>query len=168
MNNENAKIAIKDCLLDLKKIRLIIDRDPISSVSKYLTCYALIRICGCLEVSYKSIIADFYESEAKSIASYIDIHVREASKNATYNNICGIIGEFDDTLSSKLKNMVKSRFDNEQIRSSINSLNSARNNFAHGRDITMSFQDMCNNFKSSIRLIIMLDGLFIKNNNKPL
>ena len=54
---------IDNCKDDLNKIwHLIEGIGTINPISGYLTRFALIRICGTLEVCYKSIIADYYEA----------------------------------------------------------------------------------------------------------
>lgn len=65
INNINASNAIVDCNAELSRITGIIDSvGSMSHLSNYLTKYSLIRICGTLEVCYKTIIADYYEKFA--------------------------------------------------------------------------------------------------------
>ena len=61
INNPNAQTAIDDCNAELSRITGIINGvGSTSPLSGYLTKYSLIRICGPLEVCYKTFIADYY------------------------------------------------------------------------------------------------------------
>ncbi len=72
INNINAKAAIDDCNAELDRITGIINGvGSTSPLSGYLTKYSLIRICGTLEVCYKTIIADYYENAAPQLGQFI-------------------------------------------------------------------------------------------------
>lgn len=63
MNNQNFLTNIDECKEDLQRIRNLISAiGSMSPVAGYLTKFALIRVCGTLEICYKTLIADFYES----------------------------------------------------------------------------------------------------------
>lgn len=75
INNPNAQTAIDDCNAELSRITGIINGvGSINPLSGYLTKYSLIRICGTLEVCYKTIIADYYENLAPQLGRYIGYH----------------------------------------------------------------------------------------------
>lgn len=158
MNNINADTAIKDCLNELNRIERIINEEGATSpICSYLTKYALIRTCGTIEVSYKTIIADYYERYSSVLGSFITHHVRNATRNGTYDNICTALKEFDETKSKNFKVTINSLTDKEKILSSMKSLNTARNNVAHGISSTLSFTDIKSYFNDSLIVIEKLD-----------
>lgn len=162
INNINASNAIVDCNAELSRITGIIDSvGSMSHLSNYLTKYSLIRICGTLEVCYKTIIADYYEKSAPQLERFITVHLRNASMNPTYENICTAIERFDENKNKKFKNSVQALKDNQNLIRSFSTLNRERNNIAHGTSSTLSFNDMKNRFDEAIKIIEVLDSIMI-------
>lgn len=148
---------IDNCKDDLNKIwHLIEGIGTINPISGYLTRFALIRICGTLEVCYKSIIADYYEAFSPELQRYIGIHVREASLNAQYNSISKVLGEFSEEKCRLFKTRISSLENKEQVITAMSDLNTARNEVAHGYSTTMSFNEMKQKFNDSL---IIIDNL---------
>lgn len=162
INNPNAKIAIDDCDAELSRITNIInDVGSTNPLSGYLTKYSLIRICGTLEVCYKTIIADYYENLAPQLGRYIGYHLRDASMNPTYNRICEAIKRFDDTKEQNFKSKIATLTNKESSKEAFAVLNRERNNIAHGINSTLSFNDMKNRFSEAIKIIEVLDSVMV-------
>lgn len=162
INNPNAKIAIEDCNAELSRITGIINEvGSTSNLSGYLTKYSLIRICGTLEVCYKTIIADYYENFAPQLGRFIGHHLREASMNPTYENICKAINRFDEVRLTNFKSEVSKLKNAESFKNSFFVLNRERNNVAHGINSTLSFNDMKSRFSEAIIIIEVLDSVMI-------
>lgn len=162
INNINAKNAIDDCNADLVRITGIInDVGSTSPLSGYLTKYSLIRICGTLEICYKTIIADYYENISPQLGQFIGFHLRDASMNPTYDNICQAIKRFDDNRQQNFKSAVAALPNTESLKESFSVLNRERNNVAHGINSTLSFNDMKNRFSEAIRVIEILDSVMV-------
>ncbi len=160
MNNPIANQAISDCNDELIKIRNQINQlGSTNSVSGFLTRYSLIKICGTLEICYKTIIADFYEQLAPHLGSFIGYHLRDASMNAKYENICNAIVRFDKTKSDSFKARVQALHNKDKALQSLSDLNTARNEFAHGNIPNLSFNDLCDKFIESIRILEELDSI---------
>lgn len=158
INNSNAKTAIDDCDAELSRITGIINGiGSTSPLSGYLTKYSLIRICGTLEVCYKTIIADYYESLAPQLGRYIGYHLRDASMNPTYENICQAIKRFDDNKLRDFKSRIAILQNNEKLKEAFSVLNRERNNVAHGINSTLSFNDMKTQFSDAIIILEILD-----------
>lgn len=133
MNNPNFQNEVDACKEDLQRILHLIEKiGSMTPISGYLTKYALIRVCGTLEICYKTLIADFYEAVSPELQRYITIHVREASLNAKYENIRKVLKEFSEEKSNDYKRFINSRDDREQILEAMSALNTARNGVAHG------------------------------------
>lgn len=158
MNNQNAKNALNDCRLELENIGLLIlSSGSLSSTSRYLTKYALIRICGTLEKCYKTIIADYYDRFSPQMQRFIRKNVREANLNATYDNIAKALDAFDDGKCQHFKTSFKTDGEYGRSTSAMTDLNKARNKVAHGDNTTMSFIDIKFKFFHSIKILQYLD-----------
>lgn len=165
MNNQNFLTNIDESKEDLQRIRNLISAiGSMSPVAGYLTKFALIRVCGTLEICYKTLIADFYESVSPEMQRYITIHVREASLNAKYENIKKVLKEFSEEKSNDYKNIINARVDKEQILAAMSTLNTARNEVAHGGNMALSIADICNHFEKAVCVLEELDNLFIAKN----
>lgn len=164
MNNLNFHNEVDACKKDSQRIQhLISGIGSISPVAGYLTKFALIRVCGTLEICYKTLIADFYEAVSPELQRYITIHVREASLNAKYENIKKVLKEFSEEKSNDYKRFINARADKEQILAAMSALNSARNEVAHGGNMSLSIADICNHFEKAVCVLEELDKLFIVN-----
>lgn len=162
INNPNAQTAIDDCNAELSRITDIIKGvGSTSPLSGYLTKYSLIRICGTLEVCYKTIIADYYENLAPQLGRYIGYHLRNASMNPTYGNICQALGRFDDNRQRNFKTAVDELPNKESLKDAFSVLNRERNNVAHGINSTLSFNDMKSRFSEAIKVIEALDSVMV-------
>lgn len=149
---------IDNCRADLDKIWHLMEAlGTMTPVSGYLTKFAIIRICGTLEVCYKSIIADYYEAFSPELQRYIGIHVRSASLNAQYESICKVLKEFSEEKHNKFKDIISSIINKEQIITAMAELNNARNKVAHGNSTAMSFNDMKQKFEDTIVILEKLD-----------
>lgn len=162
INNTDARTAIDDCNAELSRITTIIDREGSTShLSGYLTKYSLIRISGTLEICYKTIIADYYEKLAPQLGQFIGCHLRDASLNPTYENICKALSRFDDSKNDLFKKAVANLVNKDNLIQAFNVLNRERNNVAHGANSTLSFNDMKSRFSEAIKVIEVLDSVMV-------
>lgn len=162
MNNLNALQAINDCKDELRKINTqITTLGSTHSISGFLTKYSLIRICGTLELSYKTIIADFYENSAPHLGNFIGFHLRDASMNAKYDNICQALSRFDENRLQRFKSQVNVLNNKDKALRSLSELNTARNEFAHGNSPMITFNDLLDKFNESIRILEELDSVML-------
>lgn len=162
INNPNAQTAIDDCNAELSRITGIINGvGSTSPLSGYLTKYSLIRICGTLEVCYKTIIADYYENIAPQLGRFISCHLRDASLNPIYENICKALSRFDDSKNELFKKEVANLANKDSLIDAFKVLNRERNNVAHGTNSTLSFNDMKSRFSEAIKIIEVLDSVMV-------
>lgn len=157
--NENAQASIATCSEELEKISTIIaGLGSLSNVVPYLTKYSVIKTCGTIEQVFKMIIHDTCSINCTlQVNNYIEIKFRKSSMNPSYDNICKSLQEFDKNWAKKFKNKLKSMPDNEKVKSSLGSLNSARNEFAHGGNPTITFEDVSEYYKDTISIMICLE-----------
>lgn len=160
MNNVSVQHILDDCRNDLIKINhLIVGMGVMADPVPFLTSYALIKTCGTIEFCFKTIIADIHVGASRQVQNYINRKIRESSMNPTESNICNILKSFDENWNKDFKAKLNSHADCEKIKSSLTSLNEARNIFAHGRPSTISFNDVQEYFEQTRKLIEILDDV---------
>ncbi len=152
---------LNSCQADIDQVKAIIDGIGIgSTIVPYLTRYSIIRACGAIETSFKSIIADYcsYRSK-KQVKTFIDSKVRSTSSNPSYENICRLIKTFDREWHSKFKQKIKNHPRKDNLMTSLQSLVDARNDFAHGGHPSTSISDLITYFTDSKEVIEVLDQI---------
>lgn len=162
MNNLNAQNLIDNCLIELQGIESLINGlGHLSRPVPYLTKYAVIKSCGTIESCFKTIIADVHSNQSTQIQNYIDKTIRESSMNPSQKNICSTLKRFDTNWNVNFKQQLNSHLNSQQIKDSLSSLNEARNTFAHGGNITQSFQTIKDYFLDSVEVIKIMDNVVI-------
>ena len=158
MNNGIAQTSIESCIEELQRIDTLIESllGHTSPIIPYLTKYAIVRACGTIEYCFKTIIADLHVGTPQ-VMNYIDNTIRSSSMNPNIANICNTLKKFDENWNISFTEKIKSHEHPQRLRDSIESLNSARNSFAHGGTPTSSFENVRNYFNDTIIIIKMLD-----------
>lgn len=165
MNNRAILDLVSNCREELNRIdHMIKALGAMSSISGFLTKYAIITISGTLEKGYKDLIADYYESLAPSLSFYLQNQIRESSCNPSYQNIINTLNQFDEGMKMNFKNKIKDLSDSAEILRMLSELNDARNKIAHGQTVTMSFNDAKERFEKTVVIIETLDDMFTTGN----
>lgn len=148
MSNPDVKNLVDECDDDLARIDVLIQAlTSIHPAVPYLTKYAIIKSCGTLEQSFKLLISDFScLGQSTQVKKFVDISFRESSINPSLDNIHKSLKKFDDQWNINFKNFLDTDTDINRIKTSITSLNNARNQFAHGGNPTVTFNDVKNYF----------------------
>lgn len=150
---------ISDCKTELNEIEILINSAPLDPKVQYLTMYSLIKSCGTVEHVFKSVIADFFSKISVSqIQNYLELTVRDSSTNPKYNQICTMLKKFDDQWATAFKAAVNVHPDSHRLMSSIDSLVTNRNQFAHGKNPTVSFKSIKDYFDDAIIVLKILDA----------
>lgn len=161
MNNISAKTALDDCLSELKFIETYIKKHgAIENVSKYLTRYSLIKITGTLEFAYKTIIVEYYETKAPELSLLLESTILNAKSNATYQNIRTMLGKIDNDKRLAYEGNINKLGNSADLISELTALYRTRNELAHGRSITMSFNDIKDKYTKVKVFIEKLDDIF--------
>lgn len=162
MNNQNAQIYINNCLAELQGIDdLINGLGHLSRPVPYLTKYAVIKSCGTIESCFKTIISDIHANQSSQIQNYIDKTIRKSSMNPSHKNICTTLKRFDSQWNENYKEKLNLHTDSQRLKDSLRSLNEARNTFAHGGNITQTFQQIKNYFTDSVEIIKIIDEVIV-------
>jgi hypothetical protein len=162
MNNQTALVSLDDCAAELVRIEhVIIAFGPAHDVVPFLTNYAIIKCCGTIEFCYKLIISDFHNSLPPQARKYIESTFTNSSMNPTKENICKSLKQFDLDWNNQFKNILTADPYNEELESSLKSLNDARNAFAHGSNPGVSFNSTVKYFNDARKIIDILDAVVI-------
>lgn len=161
MNNIEVLSALDSCQLELAQVKLLVDGLGIgSNIVPYLTKYALIKACGTVETSFKSVIADHCSWRCKKqIKRFLDRRIKDGSSNPSFNNICKFLVDFDEEWNDGFKDRIKAHAEGEILKTSLQSLVDARNEFAHGGNPTITIADVLKYYDDSRKVIELLDGL---------
>jgi hypothetical protein len=160
MNNSRSAQLIFDCNEDFDRISNIINELGSTHNSiPFLTKYAIIKACGTLEQCFKTIISDFsIKNQNQQVTRFIDCTFRESSMNPNLDNICKALSNFDIAWKQTFKSLLKWDINNERITRSIKSLNNARNQFAHGWNPIVTFNDIVLYFNDVQTVIWYIDS----------
>jgi hypothetical protein len=158
MNNENAQASIAVCKAELQRIfHLIEGLGHMSPVVPFLTNYSIVRACGTVEFCFKTIISDLHAGHSPQVQNYVDNTIRNSSMNPSRDNISKTLRRFDEGWNTKFKDKLNTHEHSARLKSSIDSLNTARNSFAHGETPSSSFENIKNYFSDSVIILEILD-----------
>lgn len=161
MNNSAVERMLDDCAAELDHLAVLVAaHGPASTLVPYLTKYAIIRSCGTIEQSFKTIVADYcsYKSKAQ-IKQFLTVRVRDSSSNPSWDNLCKLLKEFDSNWLSNFKDQVDMDADKTQLKDSLKSLVNARNDFAHGGSPSSSIGDVKSYFDHARKIIHYMDAV---------
>jgi RiboL-PSP-HEPN len=155
IKNKSVSERIELCIDEFSKISSIIDGiGSISHPVPYLTRYAIIRACGAIEYGFKTIISDVNcDGQSDQVKRFVDQKFRYSSMNPSYSNICKSLSIFDENWVTKFKEELNNKTDKARILDSLESLNDARNAFAHGGSPSTTFLNIKNYFSDCVRVL---------------
>ncbi|MDC7772229.1 HEPN domain-containing protein [Priestia megaterium] len=169
MYNLAAKQTLEDCEDELQVIDEFIEKDKFNSKNPYLVKYCVIRVSGAIELAFKTIIADAFDFNANErVKNFAEKEIRDSSKNPSYSNICTLLKKIDNVWNEQFKrniNVEKAR--DSSLLTSLESLNEARNSFAHGKTTTVSMDGVILYFNKASKIIEILDSI-VKNDEQVL
>ncbi len=161
MNNLDVATTLNDCESELLHIEtLIAAMGPMNSMVPYFNKYSIIRACGTIETSFKTLIVDHCNKRSKKqVKNYLNKNVREGSSNPSYDKIIRMLKDFDITWANDLKTTLQGLGNYNSILTSLQSLVDARNEFAHGGNPTVAFIDTKRYFIETKAIIVHLDAI---------
>ena len=161
MNNLQVQQQLDICAADLAQVTAIVTGLGIgSNIVPYLTKYALIRACGTIEQSFKTLIADYCATRSKKqVKRFLARRIRDCSANPSFDILCRFLGDFDDDWKSSFKGQLNNHPAGRQLRDSLQSLVDARNDFAHGGNPSASLTDVTKYFDDSRHVIEIMDSV---------
>ena len=161
MKNLDVQALITGCLDEIIHIETLINAiGSTNHMVPYLNKYAIIKSCGTIEVSFKTIIVDHCSRRSKKqVKNFLNKNVRESSTNPSYEKILKTLKSFDDQWSSSLKAQLQTRPDYSTILTSLQSLVDARNEFAHGGNPNISIGYIKQYFTDAAEIIAAIDQI---------
>lgn len=161
MNNSNVQLLLTNCEAELTHINAIIAQlGGTDLIVPYLNKYSVIKSCGTIEISFKTLIADFCSKKSTpQVKNFINKRIRENSTNPSYGRIIQVMKDFDKKWVTNFQTQMQALPNYSSITTSLNSLVDARNDFAHGGNPTITFNDIKNYFNESKQLIVTLDNV---------
>lgn len=159
MNNLGVEAILINCDEELIHIESLIALiGPLNNMVPYFNKYAIIRACGTIETSFKTIIVDHCNKRSKiQVKNYLNKKVRESSTNPSYDKIIRTLKDFDENWADQLKNNLRALPNYNSILTSLQSLVDARNEFAHGGNPNVAFADAKRYFLETKEIINQLD-----------
>lgn len=159
MNNDTVRVLLDDCSTELAAIEVLINGLGLgSTIVPYLSKYGLIKACGTIEQAFKSVVADRCAYRARAqIKNYLTDKVRNSSSNPSFDNICKLLKSFDAGWKTAFKDAVNNHGRASSLKTSLQSLVDARNEFAHGGSPRVSIGDVRQYFQDAREVIVELD-----------
>ena len=95
------------------------------------------------------------------VQNYILETVVESSKNPSVKAIEDLLSSFDSNWVRNFRARFRARLDHSRLESSLKSLKDLRNEFAHGNDPAITFNDIQSYYEDSKLIIEDLDSIVI-------
>ena len=159
MRNKEIGQLINRCKGELEVVKKYIKAKPLAVLTRHLTLYALIEAYGTTELSIKTLFfAALSKSGTTQLQNYLNENIKNHPFDIRYDNICKFLKKYiDDDWKIKFKRRIDAKSDSARIKSSLKTLHDTRNEFAHGGNPTISFNEIRECFNDSIKLIRTLD-----------
>ena len=161
MNNRNARAILQDAWKDIEEVRQsIAELSPTNRKVRHLTLYTLIRSCGAIELSTKTILFDFACSGlCPRTRAFLERKLLKSPANPDINKMSTTLKSFDPLWSKTFVSLVKTHPDQSELSQSIKTLASLRNQFAHGETISASFNNIRQYYANSWRIVRLFDSV---------
>lgn len=160
MYNQRVEQVLADCDAELIRLeQLIVAFGSTHEASGYLSKYALLKVASTLEIAYKTLIADHYETLCQDLSKFVSGRVLDANMNATYENICTMLGWFSDDIKRDYKQRIDALPNKNRYCAEFKDLNTARNNLVHSDTNTPSFSSTKEKFEHVKAFLVVLDEL---------
>lgn len=134
MRNIRIGEQLLSCKTELETIAEIVSSNAFDSSTRIFNHYCAIKACGTLEKAFKSLISEYFKEHAplSQITTYINLTIEKSSINPSLDNMKGTLKKFDDNWKIEFDTLLKAHNKYDEIKTSLQSLNDARNVFAHG------------------------------------
>lgn len=160
MKNVSVLQILADCDSEIKNIENVVHNffGHSSPAVPFLIKYSIIRACGAVEVSFKTLIYDIItQGQSPKVKKYFEDNIKESSMNPSFENICKVLKSFDKDWNDNFKENLKALSNESKVKTSLSSLNSARNSFAHGGSTTLSINNVMDYYNDSKEILEVLE-----------
>lgn len=148
--NGDCKRLIDNCGFELRQIKEWIDKNKFDTNVRFLTFYSVIKSCSTIEVVFKKIIFNYLSQNTDNktnneLNKYLEKMIIDSSINPSTKNIEKMLYKFNRDKKKKFNTDVK----NSKEKSHLDSLVQLRNDFAHGKNISVGINAVIEYFNSS-------------------
>lgn len=155
--NQEILTIINNCNTELDRISNLVIGLGTAELSEYVKKYAVIRATGCIEFSFKKIIADKVDENSHVLAkTFINNKIRRSSYNPNFKNIKDVLRAFDHKWDRKFNELI-SLENKAGIINSLKQLCEWRNSFAHGGHPEIDIDVAIAHFRLGIKIIEVID-----------
>lgn len=154
--NGKATEIIKNCDAEINNIKRIKETEgSTSEIMRYLTRYCAVKCLSSIEIAFKTIFEELISENScnTQIANCVHNYIIKKPINPSLENILYSLKILDDNWCERLKKKLKEEKKEQKIKSSLSSLNAVRHKFAHGNDITSSFEEIIEYYNDAVRLL---------------
>lgn len=152
--NGSYENSIKDCNLELEKIKKWIYENKFDTNVQFLVSYSVVKSCGTIEIVFKHMLFDALSQNCRAETNlYLTKKIIDASYNPKVGKIETLLGEMSKSWRSDFEQVTKAT----QQRTDLNSLVELRNEFAHGIGITASIENVISYFSSGVWILEKLN-----------
>ncbi len=122
-------------------------------VRAHLTQYLCVRASGYVEFSVKTILREYVKARTSEpyISNFVDSRL-ERTLNPRRSEVLKLIGNFSSGWKEIIRDEIK-----EELGTSLDSIVVNRNNIAHGKDVTLSLNDMKMHFQNAKKVVEIID-----------
>lgn len=159
MRNSGVQELLDECKNDLARVQsAVMSLGHQSTIVPYLNNYAIIKACGTVEIAFKTLISDHCSYRVKKqVKNYLSKNVKNSSSNPSYENICKLLKDFDQEWNRDFKDKIRVHQDGARLKTSMESLVSARNELAHGGNPSASVDSVILYFSDFYEVVVILD-----------
>lgn len=151
---------LDECRGELNKIKTRITEDRFHSTVQYLICYSIVRICGTYEVIFKEMLYNHLTIDAnEENRRFLRKNILDSSSNPNTGNI----GSYLEKINDDWKDSFNTQTKDTEAKQNLNALVKFRNDFAHGRGIQCSIENVIRYFEESIRVLDILYNIIHNN-----
>lgn len=158
MYNQQVEQFLSNCDRELTRLeQLIVAFGSTHEAAGYFSKYALLKVSSTLELSYKTLVADHYKSLCPDLSNFVSGRIHGAYMNATYENICNMLGWFSEDIKNEYKRRVGQLPD--RYCDEFKDLNTARNNLVHDCSNVPSYVSTKEKYEHVKNFLVILDDL---------
>lgn len=161
--NQELVDMLNDCDRELAAISgLIVGLGPLSQVNPYLSKYAVIKACGCIELVFKNHVNSVCARRTRrELKNYLRIQIVESSMNPSYDNIIKLLKKFSPAWDTNFRANLNAHPDSSRLKGSLKSLVDLRNEFAHGGSPAVTIGDAIQYFRDAREILNIIDRVVV-------
>lgn len=149
-------IKVKQNILEIDNVFSLAEAQGDDEVKSNLANLLCIRISGVIETYLKTKISDYSDKKVpKQISRYLSFKFSDIT-NLKESKLRDVLGQFSTEWQSKFEAFIQ---DNQQLKSSLDSLITNRHNIAHGQRVSLTLRLVRQYYEDAKKVIEELDKI---------